>query len=722
MSEISLFFNSTFENRRRYTAADIAEYWKSFLSTGLISWDGEPLLRVVADGKTNVITIKPGRAHVEGHLYRNKADLQKEIPLPESKGSRIDRVVLRLHNQKGVKDSLYVRTFIKEGTAEGPPALERSFIEGEAVIYELSLAQVQIREGVTYITQDDIIDERLDEVLCGMASSLVRVPTEIFGEQWRDFVDEYYTWFEDIKNESYATEKEVRQRDHALKREIAYLEMMMEADRRIKNGVVFADNFKGNPHNIEYLKGKAELAEDVIPNDKTLKFKNAHDFHAGIKEISIYDEEKQERLQIESIVGDTIYLSKAIVNGFKAQAMLFESVHQIEDGYMKVGKVPSGMTVELNNIDLVDIYDEWYIYEDHFYLIAGNRVYYYDVLAKTKKLLGTGTKTDNMDPVIPFNRGIAINLSGRFTYYYRGQKVNEVTWSVANITAKQKYGNKTCVVMNREAGSGTTFYYILKETSSGLRFEEDNTRTLYSYDLMRPQMISDDEFLTFEFRIGTRDLRVYSKTINGDRGPLISSGTADTHPYTSPREKEVVYFPRGGNFIKIYGTDNTIQLGSSNLKIVKQYDDGYFVYLLLSDGRYIKWGNEVFELKDDGLINESNIITPYLEGKKKEKFFQLINGRYADGRFFEGIIFEPKEADIRFRVPRTKEVVAYIENNGLGEYSGWFNQHSTADAKMGNEIQMVGTSSNEYDTFRLTVKRDSVNQNNRITRILGGVL
>lgn len=389
MAEKYKFFNSTASDRRRHTAGDMAEYWSSFLSTGLISRDKVPLLRVTANGVDNVLNIGVGSAIIKGHLYINDSDLEKTVPLPSGLDNRIDRVVLRLDNRRGVDDSRYIKIFIKEGTEDAPPELEREVVEGTTVLYELSLAQVKLNAGQSYITQDDITDERLDEGLCGMASSLVSIPTEIFGEQWRDFVDEYYSWFEGIKNEMYATEKEVRQRDHALKREISYLEMMMEADRRIKNGIIFADNFKGNPHNIEYLKGKAELVEDVEPNGRELKFTNPHDFHEGIKEITIYDQEKQERLEVGSIEGDTVYLSKPIVNGFEAQAMLFESVHQIEDGYMKVGEVPSGMTVEINNIDLGDIYDEWYIYDDIFYLRKGKEVYYYDLTRKTTTLIFT---------------------------------------------------------------------------------------------------------------------------------------------------------------------------------------------------------------------------------------------------------------------------------------------------------------------------------------------
>lgn len=745
MAEKYMFFNSTATDRRRHTAGDMAEYWSSFLSTGLISRDKVPLLRVTANGENNILNIGVGSAIIKGHLYINDSDLKKTVPLPEGLGKRIDRVVLRLDNRRGVDDSRYIKIFIKEGTEDAPPELEREVVEGTTVLYELSLAQVKLNEGVTYITQDDITDERLDEELCGMASSLVSIPTEIFGEQWRDFVDEYYTWFEGIKNEMYATEKEVRQRDHALKREIAYLEMMMEADRRIKNGVVFADNFKGNPHNIEYLKGKAELAEDVEPNDRELIFINAHDFHTGIKEITIYDQEKQERLDIDRIEGDMIYLSKPIVNGFEVQSMLFESVHQIEDGYMKVGEVPSGMTIEINNIDLGDIYDEWYIYDDHFYMIKGRGLYYYNIRDKVVKFL---MNIDN-ELIInsPVDSRVVALKDGLILPEYQKEGLFKLHLFIDGVLVDTKedlpVGLNDKYLIISESNQRINCAYFLEITSgrnrkpylikidngrlsvepvkvgNGTQYREDNLASSNRDWLFT---VSEDVFLTRR-NIGTDS---YQK-VDVVAGSFTKIGDVSTNFTTIP----TINANNSNSIVKVRNTDgrtefwvdgtNTVidNLGTGGVP-KKIFDDGYYTYIVYNN-RYARWANNEIEVIE-GEFDTNNIIAPHLFDLIKEKPFQLIDGRYANGRFFEGVIFEPEEADIRFKVPKTKEVVAYIENNSLGEYSGWFNQHSTEDASMDNEIQMIGTSTDDYDTFRLTVKRDSVDEDNRITRILGGVL
>src|SRR5699024_8231061 len=97
--------------------------------------------------------------------------------------------------------------------------------------------------GQSFISQDDIVDERLDESVCGLASSLVTVPTDIFTEEWKEFVAEYNKWFADLQGSSYATVDDVRESENNMKREIANLNLQLEANKRVKNGVTFGTNF-----------------------------------------------------------------------------------------------------------------------------------------------------------------------------------------------------------------------------------------------------------------------------------------------------------------------------------------------------------------------------------------------------------------------------------------------------------------------------------------------
>ena len=47
------------------------------------------------------------------------------------------------------------------------------------------------------LQQSDLIDERLDEDVCGVASSLITVPTNLFNQQFQLWLDQNQTNFED---------------------------------------------------------------------------------------------------------------------------------------------------------------------------------------------------------------------------------------------------------------------------------------------------------------------------------------------------------------------------------------------------------------------------------------------------------------------------------------------------------------------------------------------
>lgn len=197
MAEIFKFFNSTASDIREYQAADFAEYFGSFLSTGLLSVDESAGLEVEHDSGLTV-NVTPGEAIMEGHLYKNTTPLELTHPVPEVELDRIDRVVLRLDLRN---QSRFVKLFIVEGEPSEnpePPALTR-----DSLTYEISLAQVFLTRNTGSISQSDITDERLDEDLCGLARSLVTVPTSQFLAEWQE-------WFDNIQEESPATKEDLQ--------------------------------------------------------------------------------------------------------------------------------------------------------------------------------------------------------------------------------------------------------------------------------------------------------------------------------------------------------------------------------------------------------------------------------------------------------------------------------------------------------------------------------
>lgn len=155
MAEIGRFFDGP-----AYGAQAHAEFYTNFLSTGFF-WG----LDVTANN-TLEVTVASGAAFLEGHEYRNTESLNLEHNIADSTNDRIDRVVIRLDNTPDAERPL--RAMIRSGMPNSDPE-PPELIRNDA-IYEISLAQVLVEAGKSYIEQYQITDERGDIDLCGRVS------------------------------------------------------------------------------------------------------------------------------------------------------------------------------------------------------------------------------------------------------------------------------------------------------------------------------------------------------------------------------------------------------------------------------------------------------------------------------------------------------------------------------------------------------------------------
>lgn len=282
MAEKYLFFNSTQDDTREYQANDIADYWNSFLSTGLISDNGEPQLKVVAEGTNRIIEIQKGRALIDGHLYLNDSTKLK-IEEPDALYDRIDRVVIRYDNT--IKNR-FIKAFVLRGeTSENPipPQLTRG---GD--IYELSLAQIRVVGGKSFIEQKDIVDERLKEDVCGLASSLVSVPTSIFDELFKEYMDkiamEWQDWYNSVERDTYVTNTQFDAHNRQLDRQLANLNAIADIDEKaIGNTGKFYDLFDGtNDKSVAKIDGRfAVVSKNISSSDTIIEIFGANPFAVG---------------------------------------------------------------------------------------------------------------------------------------------------------------------------------------------------------------------------------------------------------------------------------------------------------------------------------------------------------------------------------------------------------------------------------------------------------
>ncbi|UED81959.1 hypothetical protein FH508_0008705 [Lysinibacillus sp. CD3-6] len=202
MTEIYKFFNSAPGDERWHYASDFADYFGKVLSTGLLHKDGTPNLQVKVKSGTLQTYVEPGEALMQGYQYQNTQDLYLTHSIPEPDLDRIDRIVLRLDKRNS---SRYIKLFVKEGvSAVNPvaPALQR-----DNYIHEISLAQIRLTKNTATLNPLFLVDERMQESLCGIVYSLISVPTSVFQQQWDNwfnigkysFAEELNKWMDDEK-------------------------------------------------------------------------------------------------------------------------------------------------------------------------------------------------------------------------------------------------------------------------------------------------------------------------------------------------------------------------------------------------------------------------------------------------------------------------------------------------------------------------------------------
>lgn len=164
MAEKFSFFNAelvgdTYD--RSYTAEDLANYFKSFVTNGVYSVGTN--LAVAANGMG--VKVGVGKAFINGYFYDNTAELPLTIAVADGAQARIDRVVVRLD-----LTNRYVKCFVKTGAAAAVPTAPE--LTRNSTIYELALADIVVAAGATSIADSAITDKRADSALCGFVGAV----------------------------------------------------------------------------------------------------------------------------------------------------------------------------------------------------------------------------------------------------------------------------------------------------------------------------------------------------------------------------------------------------------------------------------------------------------------------------------------------------------------------------------------------------------------------
>lgn len=181
MAVTSSFFGSI-NGDRRYKPADFAAFFADFIGNGVYA---KPSSGMQVMEKSNMtITVKPGTGFINGYRVNNDSDYDITLATADGVLKRIDRIVLQWDNANRA-----INIVVKKGAFASNPIVPS--IQRDADYYELVLADVLVGAGVTRITQASIIDQRLNNALCGIVTGLIsQVDTTTLFNQYQSWINQ----------------------------------------------------------------------------------------------------------------------------------------------------------------------------------------------------------------------------------------------------------------------------------------------------------------------------------------------------------------------------------------------------------------------------------------------------------------------------------------------------------------------------------------------------
>lgn len=176
------FFNSL-NHDRRYSAAQITEYFEGLVSDGVYESVGGALQVQAATGMN--VNIQTGRAIVDCRWIRNDAVITMPITASHVTLARYTAIMIRL--DYSARD---ISIIAVDGTPASTPA--KPTPTNTAEIKDLVLAYLYIPGGATTIPQGNIQDMR-GTSLCGWVTGLIKqVDTSQLFAQWQDACETFY--------------------------------------------------------------------------------------------------------------------------------------------------------------------------------------------------------------------------------------------------------------------------------------------------------------------------------------------------------------------------------------------------------------------------------------------------------------------------------------------------------------------------------------------------
>lgn len=204
--EKSSFFNAVETSPgvfdRVYKAETFAAYFSKFIGNGVFPNPSTGLQVLENTSPDMTVLLAPGSAYINGYTYEN--DVKKAFAIKVADGvlNRKDAIFVRFDNAGRAIMSLKIEG--TPGVDAVPPKVVRT-----ADYWDLCVGVINVKAGITKITQDLIEDTRMDNSVCGIVHAVVdQIDTTTLYEQIKSdlkyFKDvsqaDFNKWFDEIKD------------------------------------------------------------------------------------------------------------------------------------------------------------------------------------------------------------------------------------------------------------------------------------------------------------------------------------------------------------------------------------------------------------------------------------------------------------------------------------------------------------------------------------------
>lgn len=163
---------------KTFHAADFAALFASFWNNGVFD-NPEDALQPVNESGGMSISVKAGRAHINGHFYVNTEEKTFVVPEADSVNPRKDSIILRMEAEKK-EITLQYATGVPAVVPVAPDLVRTG------TVYDLRIAEITVTANAIEISMSNIKDTRVDKAMCGIVSVIA--------------VQKFLEHFADLKN------------------------------------------------------------------------------------------------------------------------------------------------------------------------------------------------------------------------------------------------------------------------------------------------------------------------------------------------------------------------------------------------------------------------------------------------------------------------------------------------------------------------------------------